>query len=72
MADRRHHFLHDAINGVGLLLIHRKQHEFVTTEASDDMKEQGRQAGATGWIVKPFQADQLREVVQRVLGKNVA
>jgi two-component system chemotaxis response regulator CheY len=44
----------------------------LTTEASDAMKERGRQAGATGWIVKPFQADQLREVVQRVLGKNVA
>jgi two-component system, chemotaxis family, chemotaxis protein CheY len=31
------------------------------------MKQRGREAGATGWLVKPFDADQLRHTVQRVL-----
>jgi len=39
----------------------------LTTEAGDEMKQRGRAAGATGWIVKPFQRDQLREVVGRLL-----
>jgi two-component system chemotaxis response regulator CheY len=26
----------------------------LTTESSDSMKQQGRAAGATGWLVKPF------------------
>jgi two-component system chemotaxis response regulator CheY len=40
----------------------------LTTEAGEAMKQRGRAAGATGWIVKPFQADRLRQVVARVLG----
>jgi two-component system chemotaxis response regulator CheY len=32
------------------------------------MKENGRAAGATGWLVKPFDPDQLRLVVAQVLG----
>jgi two-component system chemotaxis response regulator CheY len=32
------------------------------------MKQEGKAAGATGWIVKPFRADQLVAVVQRLLG----
>jgi len=39
----------------------------LTTESGDDMKENGRAAGATGWIVKPFDPDQLRQVVAHVL-----
>ncbi len=39
----------------------------LTTESSDQMKQRGREAGATGWLVKPFQRDRLREVVQHVL-----
>lgn len=30
-------------------------------------KQEGRAAGATGWIVKPFQPDQLLSVVGRVV-----
>ncbi|HEU5320505.1 MAG TPA: response regulator [Methylomirabilota bacterium] len=40
----------------------------LTTESGDEMKETGRAAGATGWIVKPFDPDQLRRVVAQVLG----
>jgi two-component system chemotaxis response regulator CheY len=37
----------------------------LTTESDDTMKQNGRAAGATGWIVKPFDGDQLRQVVGR-------
>ena len=39
----------------------------LTTESSDAMKQQGRAAGATGWLVKPFDPATLLEVVQKVL-----
>ena len=39
----------------------------LTTESGDDMKQRGREVGATGWIVKPFHPDRLRETVRRVL-----
>ncbi len=39
----------------------------LTTESEDSKKMAGRQAGATGWIIKPFQPAQLQKVVQRVL-----
>ncbi|HXJ33514.1 MAG TPA: response regulator [Candidatus Eisenbacteria bacterium] len=39
----------------------------LTTEGGGSMKEQGRAAGATGWLVKPFQPDVLRQTVRRVL-----
>lgn len=39
----------------------------LTTESEDSKKMAGRQAGATGWIIKPFQPTQLQKVVQRVL-----
>lgn len=40
----------------------------LTTEASDSMKAQGRAAGATGWMVKPFDPAKLLEVTKKVLG----
>jgi two-component system chemotaxis response regulator CheY len=40
----------------------------LTTESSEEMKAQGRAAGATGWIVKPFNPDRLVEIVRRVTG----
>ena len=40
----------------------------LTTESSDAMKNQGRAAGATGWLVKPFDPNRLLEVVRKVLG----
>jgi two-component system chemotaxis response regulator CheY len=38
----------------------------LTTESSDNMKEEGRSAGATGWLVKPFDPNKLIEVVEKV------
>ena len=40
----------------------------LTTESQDTRKQEGKAAGATGWIVKPFQPDQLIAVVRKVLG----
>ncbi|MFZ5523227.1 MAG: response regulator [Pseudomonadota bacterium] len=40
----------------------------LTTESSDDMKAQGKAAGATGWLVKPFDPHKLLEVVKKVIG----
>jgi two-component system chemotaxis response regulator CheY len=40
----------------------------LTTESSDAMKTQGKAAGATGWLVKPFDPHKLLEVVKKVIG----
>ncbi len=39
----------------------------LTTESSMDKKGQGKAAGATGWIVKPFNPDQLLATIKKVL-----
>ena len=39
----------------------------LTTESSDAMKSQGKAAGATGWLVKPFDPQKLIEVVKKVI-----
>ncbi len=40
----------------------------LTTESSMEKKKEGKAAGATGWIVKPFNPDQLLKTVNKVLG----
>jgi len=40
----------------------------LTTESSDAMKAQGKAAGATGWLVKPFDPQKLLDVVKKVIG----
>jgi two-component system chemotaxis response regulator CheY len=40
----------------------------LTTESSDDMKAKGRAAGATGWLVKPFDPKKLVDIVRKVIG----
>ena len=39
----------------------------LTTESKDSKKQEGKAAGATGWIVKPFKPDQLLAVIKKVL-----
>ncbi len=51
----------------------RDEYKFIpiimlTTESQAEMKQKGKKAGATGWIVKPFQPEQLVGVVKKVLG----
>jgi two-component system, chemotaxis family, chemotaxis protein CheY len=41
---------------------------FLTTESDDSKKNEAKAAGATAWIVKPFQEAQLLGVVKKVLG----
>ena len=38
----------------------------LTTESSDEKKARARAAGATGWIVKPFDTEKLVAAVRRV------
>lgn len=40
----------------------------LTTEAGTDKKQEGKAAGATGWIVKPFNPEQLIATIKKVLG----
>jgi two-component system chemotaxis response regulator CheY len=39
----------------------------LTTESQESKKQEGKAAGATGWIVKPFQPEQLLQVVAKVV-----
>jgi two-component system chemotaxis response regulator CheY len=41
---------------------------FLTTESDADLKQRAKTAGATGWLTKPFDADQLVRIVKKVLG----
>ena len=62
------------LDGIGLTKKLRGQPKFkntpiliLTTESSDQMKQAGRAAGATGWIVKPFDPAKLIEVINKVV-----
>lgn len=63
------------LDGIGLIREVRANpsYKFVpiimlTTESQDTRKQEGKAAGATGWIVKPFKPEQLLAVVRKVLG----
>lgn len=47
-------------NGANMRII------ILTTESSSDLKEEGRRAGAAGWLVKPFRDEDLIEIVSRL------
>ncbi|MBI5756148.1 MAG: response regulator [Nitrospirae bacterium] len=75
--DRYHVIITDInmpnMDGIRLILEVRKlpAHKFtpvivLTTESQPEKKEQGKSAGATGWIVKPFKPEQLIAVVKKV------
>lgn len=40
---------------------------FLTTESQGSKKEEAKNAGATGWLVKPFVAEKLLTVIKKVL-----
>ena len=63
------------LDGLGLTRKLREHPNFkstpiliLTTESSDQMKQAGRAAGATGWLVKPFDPAKLIAVIKKVLG----
>lgn len=39
----------------------------LTTESQQDKRDEARKAGATGWLVKPVQGDELMQVIRKVL-----
>jgi two-component system, chemotaxis family, chemotaxis protein CheY len=39
----------------------------LTTESQEARKQEGRKAGASGWVVKPFSPDRLLDVVRRFM-----
>lgn len=42
---------------------------FLTTESDGGMKARAKAAGATGWMTKPFDPEQLVKIVRKVLGR---
>lgn len=63
------------LDGVGLIRSVRSDSThrmtpvvMVTTESQEEKKREGKAAGATGWIVKPFTPDQLLAVTRKVIG----
>jgi two-component system chemotaxis response regulator CheY len=61
------------MDGFGLIDALRAQSRFrdcpilvLSTESSDEKKARARAAGATGWIVKPFDAEKLDNALRRV------
>ena len=62
------------MNGIALIRALRAEPAYrftpilmLTTESSPERKNEGKEAGATGWIVKPFDPDQLVATMKRVL-----
>lgn len=63
------------LDGIGLIRAVRANpaHRFtpivmLTTESQGEKKLEGKNAGATGWMVKPFKPEQLLAVIRKVLG----
>jgi two-component system chemotaxis response regulator CheY len=63
------------MDGIELIKKVRAQNQYkfipiimLTTESQAAKKQEGKAAGATGWIVKPFKPEQLLAVVKKVLG----
>lgn len=62
------------VDGISLIRELRARDDFkrmpiimLTTESQVSFKDEAKQAGATGWIVKPFVADKLLAVISKVL-----
>ncbi len=62
------------MDGIEMIRVARamQQYKFIpiillTTESQDSKKKEGKEAGATGWIVKPFKPEQLIAVIKKVL-----
>ena len=63
------------MDGISLIKELRKLPSFrftpillLTTESSPEKKAEGKTAGATGWLVKPFNPEQLVATVRKVIG----
>ncbi|ABA77726.1 response regulator [Rhodobacter sphaeroides] len=63
------------LDGLGFIRAFREHPEskgkpiiFLSTDSADTLKQQAREAGAMGWMVKPFTQPQLLAVIKKVLG----
>lgn len=63
------------LDGIGLVKKVRERSDakftpiiVLTTEAQGSKMEEGKAAGATGWIVKPFDSEKLLGVVRKLIG----
>ncbi|MFP4373932.1 MAG: response regulator [Spirochaetaceae bacterium] len=63
------------LDGIGLTAKVRENPDYkftpivvLTTESQSSKMEEGKAAGATGWIVKPFDQDKLLAVVKKLIG----
>lgn len=60
------------MNGLEFIKRYRAQQKFtpvlvLTTEVNPTLRTAAKAAGATGWLVKPFQVDALRTLVKNLL-----
>ncbi len=60
------------MNGLEFIKRYREKQKFtpvlvLTTEVNPALRQSAKAAGATGWLVKPFQADALRALVRNLL-----
>ena len=63
------------LNGIELIRALRADPAFkftpmvlLTTESQPEKKQEGKAAGATGWIVKPFKPEKLLAVLKKLVG----
>ena len=63
------------LDGIGIIRAFRKLPGsagvpviFLSTENADNLKQKAREAGAIGWMTKPFDDKELLSVVKKVLG----
>ena len=63
------------VDGIGLIKGIRASSRYrytpvimLTTESQETKKLEGKSAGATGWIIKPFKPEQLLAVAKKILG----
>ena len=63
------------LDGIGFIKKAREMPKFrftpilvLTTESQGSKMNEGKEAGATGWIVKPFNSDKLLGIVKKVVG----
>lgn len=60
------------MDGISFVKEFRKKDKFtpiliLTTESEEEKMKEGKQAGASGWMVKPFKPDDLINVVQKLI-----
>jgi two-component system chemotaxis response regulator CheY len=68
-----------SMDGIGLIRALRSMPNYakvpiivLTTESSPALKQEGREAGATGWMVKPFDPEKLLEMLKRAFAQAAA